>query len=45
MLSRVGGVFENVIDGTCEDCIEQIEGLRKAGCDEFMLAFTPEGGL
>jgi phthiodiolone/phenolphthiodiolone dimycocerosates ketoreductase len=37
--------YNTVIHGTAEDCIEQIEGYRKAGCNEFMLTFTPEGGL
>jgi len=33
------------IHGTPSDCIEQIERYRNAGCQEFMLTFTPEGGL
>ena len=37
--------YNTVIHGTSEDCIEQIEGYRKAGCKEFMLTFTPRGGL
>jgi len=37
--------YNTVIHGTAEDCIEQIEGYRKAGCREFMLTFTPKGGL
>ena len=37
--------YNTVIHGTAEDCIEQIESYRKAGCEEFMLTFTPKGGL
>ena len=37
--------YNTVIHGTPGDCIEQIEGYRKAGCKEFMLTFTPKGGL
>lgn len=37
--------YNTVIHGTAEDCIEQIEGYRKAGCREFMQTFTPKGGL
>jgi alkanesulfonate monooxygenase SsuD/methylene tetrahydromethanopterin reductase-like flavin-dependent oxidoreductase (luciferase family) len=37
--------YNTVIHGTGEDCIEQIENYRKAGCKEFMLTFTPPGGL
>ena len=37
--------YNTVIHGTSEDCIEQIEAYRKAGCKEFMLTFVPEGGL
>jgi len=37
--------YNTVIHGTPDDCIEQIEGYRKAGCKEFMLTFTPKGGL
>lgn len=37
--------YNTVIHGTAEDCIEQIESYRKAGCMEFMLTFTPNGGL
>src|SRR5881396_1392124 len=37
--------YNTVIHGTGEDCIEQIEGYRKAGCKEFMLTFVPKGGL
>jgi phthiodiolone/phenolphthiodiolone dimycocerosates ketoreductase len=37
--------YNTVIHGTPDDCIEQIEGYRKAGCKEFMLTFVPEGGL
>ncbi len=37
--------YHTVIHGTGEDCIEQIEGYRKAGCGEFMLTFVPPGGL
>jgi len=37
--------YYTVIHGTADDCIEQIEGYRKAGCNEFMLTFTPKGGL
>ncbi len=37
--------YNTVIHGTPDDCIEQIEGYRKAGCKEFMLTFAPKGGL
>ncbi len=37
--------YNTVIHGTPDDCIEQIEGYRKAGCKEFMLTFVPKGGL
>jgi phthiodiolone/phenolphthiodiolone dimycocerosates ketoreductase len=37
--------YYTVIHGTADDCIEQIEGYRKAGCKEFMLTFVPKGGL
>jgi len=37
--------YNTVIHGTPDDCIEQIEGFRKVGCKEFMLTFTPRGGL
>lgn len=37
--------YNTVIHGTAEDCIEQVEDYRKAGCKEFMLTFTPKGGL
>jgi phthiodiolone/phenolphthiodiolone dimycocerosates ketoreductase len=37
--------YNTVIHGTGEDCIEQIEEYAKAGCREFMLTFTPKGGL
>lgn len=37
--------YNTVLHGTAEDCIEQIESYRKAGCKEFMLTFVPEGGL
>ncbi len=37
--------YNTVIHGTPDDCIEQIEAYRKAGCREFMLTFTPKGGL
>lgn len=37
--------YNTVLHGTPEDCIEQIEDYRKAGCREFMLTFTPKGGL
>ena len=37
--------YNTVIHGTVEDCIEQIQGYAKAGCKEFMLTFTPRGGL
>jgi len=37
--------YYTVIHGTADDCIEQIEDYRKAGCKEFMLTFTPKGGL
>ncbi len=30
---------------TAEDCIDQINDYRKAGCKEFMLTFTPKGRL
>jgi phthiodiolone/phenolphthiodiolone dimycocerosates ketoreductase len=37
--------YNTVIHGTVEDCIEQIQSYAKAGCKEFMLTFTPRGGL
>jgi phthiodiolone/phenolphthiodiolone dimycocerosates ketoreductase len=37
--------YNTVIHGTPDDCIEQIEDYAKAGCKEFMLTFTPKGGL
>jgi len=37
--------YNTVIHGTPDDCIEQIEGYRKAGCKEFMLTFVPKRGL
>ena len=37
--------YNTVIHGTADDCIEQIEQYAKAGCREFMLTFTPKGGL
>ena len=37
--------YYTVIHGTADDCIEQVEDYRKAGCKEFMLTFTPKGGL
>jgi phthiodiolone/phenolphthiodiolone dimycocerosates ketoreductase len=37
--------YYTVIHGTADDCIEQIEAYRKAGCKEFMLTFTSKGGL
>ena len=37
--------FNTVIHGTPRDCIEQLEDFGKAGCREFMLTFTPKGGL
>ena len=37
--------YNTVIHGTPEDCIEQIEAYRNAGCNEFMLTFVPKGGL
>src|SRR5438128_1979864 len=37
--------YNTVIHGTADDCIEQLEGYAKAGCKEFMLTFTPKGGL
>ncbi|TMI62365.1 LLM class flavin-dependent oxidoreductase [Candidatus Bathyarchaeota archaeon] len=37
--------YNTVIHGTVEDSIEQVEDYRKAGCKEFMLTFTPKGGL
>lgn len=37
--------YNTVLHGTGDDCIEQIENYRKAGCKEFMLTFTPKGGL
>jgi phthiodiolone/phenolphthiodiolone dimycocerosates ketoreductase len=39
------GAYNTVLHGTAEDCIGQIEAYRKAGCNEFMLTFTPKGGL
>jgi phthiodiolone/phenolphthiodiolone dimycocerosates ketoreductase len=37
--------YDTVIHGTPDDCIEQIDDYRKAGCREFMLTFVPKGGL
>jgi phthiodiolone/phenolphthiodiolone dimycocerosates ketoreductase len=37
--------YNTVIHGTPDDCIEQIEDYANAGCKEFMLTFTPKGGL
>lgn len=37
--------YNTVLHGTAEDCIEQIESYQKTGCREFMLTFTPKGGL
>ena len=37
--------YNTVIHGTADDCIEQIEAYRKAGCKEFMLTFVSKGGL
>ena len=37
--------YYTVIHGTADDCVEQIEDYRKVGCKEFMLTFTPKGGL
>jgi phthiodiolone/phenolphthiodiolone dimycocerosates ketoreductase len=37
--------YNTVIHGSPDDCIEQIEDYRKAGCREFMLTFAPKGGL
>jgi phthiodiolone/phenolphthiodiolone dimycocerosates ketoreductase len=37
--------YNTVIHGTPDDCIEQIEGYGKAGCEEFMLTFTSKEGL
>jgi len=37
--------LDTVIHGTPDDCIEQIERFRKAGCRELMLTFVPDGGL
>jgi len=37
--------YYTVIHGTADDCIEQIEDYQKASCEEFMLTFTPKGGL
>ena len=37
--------YNTVIHGTPDDCIEQIEDYRKAGCKEFILTFVPKGGL
>jgi phthiodiolone/phenolphthiodiolone dimycocerosates ketoreductase len=37
--------YNTVIHGTPDNCIEQIEEYRKAGCNEFMLTFVPKGGL
>jgi alkanesulfonate monooxygenase SsuD/methylene tetrahydromethanopterin reductase-like flavin-dependent oxidoreductase (luciferase family) len=37
--------YNTVIHGTPDDCIERIEDYAKAGCREFMLTFTPKGGL
>ena len=37
--------YNTVLHGTPDDCIEQIEDYRKAGCREFLLTFTTKGGL
>jgi phthiodiolone/phenolphthiodiolone dimycocerosates ketoreductase len=37
--------FDTVIHGSPNDCIEQIDNYRKAGCTEFMLTFVTDGGL
>jgi len=37
--------YYTVVHGTADDCIEQVEDYSKAGCKEFMLTFTPKGGL
>ncbi len=37
--------LDTVIHGTPTDCIEQISNFQKAGCQELMLTFVPEGGL
>ena len=37
--------YNTVVHGTVEDCIEQIQSYAKAGCKEFMVTFTPRGGL
>lgn len=37
--------YNTVIHGTSEDCVEQIEHYRRAGCKEFMLTFAQPGGL
>ena len=37
--------YNTAVHGTPDDCIEQIQGYAKAGCKEFMLTFTPRGGL
>jgi hypothetical protein len=37
--------FPLVTPPTNRECIEQIEDYAKAGCREFMLTFTPKGGL
>jgi phthiodiolone/phenolphthiodiolone dimycocerosates ketoreductase len=37
--------YNTVIHGTPDDCIEQIEDYANVGCKEFMLTFTPKGGL
>ena len=37
--------YYTVIHGTADDCVEQIEDYRKAGCKEFMLTFVSKGGL
>ena len=37
--------FDTVIHGSPDDCIEQVQSYRKAGCREFMLTFTPPRGL
>jgi alkanesulfonate monooxygenase SsuD/methylene tetrahydromethanopterin reductase-like flavin-dependent oxidoreductase (luciferase family) len=37
--------YNTAIHGTSEDCIEQVEKYREAGCREFILTFVPPGGL
>lgn len=37
--------YNTVLHGTGDDCIEQVEGYRKAGCKEFMLTLVPKRGL